>query len=576
MTLKRIVRAVKKPAWLYFLTALTGISPVKAAENLSDRTLTILAIDGGGVRGVLPACVLVEIEKRTGKPIAEQFDLIAGVSTGGILALGLNVPSEGGHPKYNTSDILNLYFEEAETIFPTPPAVNWAPSIAGSLTTVVLGLSAYCHPSYRWLASMATGLTATVTAAYTAYSIYSFFLQDLFFPKHLIEGMQKVFGGYFADTRLSQAITPTIALSYDMKAGTPHLFSSIHANANKYYEYSMKDVAEATAHAQTFFNFGITKNFNNDTFYLLDGGNVANNPTLIALLFAQKHFRDFDNYFVVSLGTGDTRTYIDPEKVPSYLKGGGIHWAIDTISILMSSSSELIEHTVASYLRRIDAHHHYYRLDTVITEPEQKEMDNAKRENLEGLLKVAGEMIKQREKDISTIAEGLNTVRDKRRLSGKSPTLDPKEHSGSHVLFQKSSFKDTLKAEMKHYNVEGDDIRWVLEQGFFKSVPGEDSRNKLSFEQPWDDLEELSERRKGQLDRAALGQLQYTNVVGERTSVTWEELPNLIRAMRKAQLPLEKIDTFPEDFTPTMEDLGVIAGTSGQEKTSPQEEKIEE
>ncbi len=51
--------------------------------------MKVLAIDGGGIRGLIPALVLAEIERRTGRRIAEMFDLIAGTSTGGILACGL-------------------------------------------------------------------------------------------------------------------------------------------------------------------------------------------------------------------------------------------------------------------------------------------------------------------------------------------------------------------------------------------------------------------------------------------------------------------------------------------------------
>ncbi|MEN6606575.1 MAG: patatin, partial [Bryobacteraceae bacterium] len=45
-----------------------------------SRTIRILSIDGGGIRGVIPAMVLAEIEKATERPIAESFDLIAGTS----------------------------------------------------------------------------------------------------------------------------------------------------------------------------------------------------------------------------------------------------------------------------------------------------------------------------------------------------------------------------------------------------------------------------------------------------------------------------------------------------------------
>jgi uncharacterized protein len=51
----------------------------------------ILSIDGGGIKGALPASFLATIEKTTGEPIVDHFDLIAGTSTGGIIALGLGL-----------------------------------------------------------------------------------------------------------------------------------------------------------------------------------------------------------------------------------------------------------------------------------------------------------------------------------------------------------------------------------------------------------------------------------------------------------------------------------------------------
>ena len=52
----------------------------------------ILSIDGGGIRGLIPGIVLAAIEKSTQTPIARLFDVIAGTSTGGILACGLSAP----------------------------------------------------------------------------------------------------------------------------------------------------------------------------------------------------------------------------------------------------------------------------------------------------------------------------------------------------------------------------------------------------------------------------------------------------------------------------------------------------
>jgi len=51
--------------------------------------IKVLSIDGGGIRGIIPAIILRQLQKRLGKNLYEVFDLIAGTSTGGIIALGI-------------------------------------------------------------------------------------------------------------------------------------------------------------------------------------------------------------------------------------------------------------------------------------------------------------------------------------------------------------------------------------------------------------------------------------------------------------------------------------------------------
>src|SRR5215216_5033946 len=80
----------------------------------------VLSIDGGGIRGIIPAMVLAEIERRTGKRIAEMFDRIAGTSTGGILALGLTKPGQDGGPEYSAKKLIELYETEGGKIFSIP------------------------------------------------------------------------------------------------------------------------------------------------------------------------------------------------------------------------------------------------------------------------------------------------------------------------------------------------------------------------------------------------------------------------------------------------------------------------
>ena len=78
-----------------------------------DREFRILSIDGGGIRGVFPATVLAGLEERylDGQPLARYFDLIAGTSTGGIIALGLGAG-------LRAADISRMYIERGDEIFP--------------------------------------------------------------------------------------------------------------------------------------------------------------------------------------------------------------------------------------------------------------------------------------------------------------------------------------------------------------------------------------------------------------------------------------------------------------------------
>ena len=83
------------------------------------KPFRVLSIDGGGIRGIIPATILAELELQTGRQTAELFDLIAGTSTGGILALGLTAPAADGSrkPAWRAGDLVDLYEREGRSIF---------------------------------------------------------------------------------------------------------------------------------------------------------------------------------------------------------------------------------------------------------------------------------------------------------------------------------------------------------------------------------------------------------------------------------------------------------------------------
>src|ERR1700730_16069457 len=74
------------------------------------KDFRILSLDGGGICGVFPAALLTRLEEHLEHPIGRYFDLIAGTSTGGIIAIGLGL----GLP---ANEILKLYVEQGPAIF---------------------------------------------------------------------------------------------------------------------------------------------------------------------------------------------------------------------------------------------------------------------------------------------------------------------------------------------------------------------------------------------------------------------------------------------------------------------------
>ena len=148
---------------------------------------TILSIDGGGIRGIIPAMVLADIERRTGRRISELFDLIAGTSTGGVLAMGLSVPEEptGKRPRFEASQLVSFYEEDGKEIF-------------RSFWRDVVSLHGLMEERYR---------------------------------SEPIEGvLQKYLG---EETRLSQALTEILITSYEIETCRPYLFTRRKARATR-------------------------------------------------------------------------------------------------------------------------------------------------------------------------------------------------------------------------------------------------------------------------------------------------------------------------------------------------------
>src|ERR671910_191523 len=167
----------------------------------------VLSIDGGGIRGIIPAMVLAEIEGRTGKRSAEVFDLVAGTSTGGILALGLNKPGQDGGPEYSAKKLIELYETEGGKIFDR--------SVWHRIHSVG-GLAEEKYPA---------------------------------------TGIEEVAKRYFKDVRLAEAITEILVAAYEIEKRGPWFFKRRHARdqAREGDNFLLREVARATSAAPTYF-----------------------------------------------------------------------------------------------------------------------------------------------------------------------------------------------------------------------------------------------------------------------------------------------------------------------------------
>jgi hypothetical protein len=106
---------------------LTSVDDFIGTRRSHKKSYRILSIDGGGIRGLIPAIWLREIEMELRKPIFSLFNMIAGTSTGAIIGAALTVPKNLIKNKslpYSAGDIVDLYMKESKSIFSESGLIN--------------------------------------------------------------------------------------------------------------------------------------------------------------------------------------------------------------------------------------------------------------------------------------------------------------------------------------------------------------------------------------------------------------------------------------------------------------------
>ena len=311
--------------------------------------MRVLSIDGGGIRGLIPALVLCEIEQRTGRRVAELFDFVAGTSTGGILACALTLPGEDGRPRYAASEVVGLYETEGPEIF-------------------------------------SRGLLKRLFSA-----------QGLVDERYEDEALDAALRRYLGDARLRDALIPIMVTAYDIDGRFAFFFRSSRAVDDPAYDFSMFDVARATSAAPTYFEpHEVTDAAGERTYPLVDGGVFATNPAACA-------YADLGGEIDVlaSLGTG---AFTRPYAFRDARWWGQLQWARPALDIVFDGQAETTQFLLGRLLGE-----HYVRLQTDL-DAASDDMDDASPENLARLRAAAEELIAREHWTIDRLCNALTSV----------------------------------------------------------------------------------------------------------------------------------------------------------------------
>lgn len=280
----------------------------------------VLSLDGGGIRGAFAAAFLRQLEQEIGAPIGRYFDLVAGTSTGGIVAIAAALRE----PMHRVAD---LYQQDGPKIFcrRLPRRLGWRGRIVRTIVRF----------GNRWLVKY-LGITA----------------DDIFQSRYEAAKLRESLSGIFGDKSLVDAKTRVLIPAVNLSLGCTVVFKTPHlGDANtRDWRFPIVDIALATSAAPIYFPHAtITPGS-----AYVDGGLWANNPVLVALAEAMQIRGSLDDVQVLSIGTGRGRY----SHFPQSAENGVAWWMNKLFDVTTLAQSEGAVHTarklIGERFHRID------------------------------------------------------------------------------------------------------------------------------------------------------------------------------------------------------------------------------
>ena len=324
-----------------------------------QKRINILSIDGGGIRGLIPAIVMEHMEKIMGKRIGEVFDVAAGTSTGGILAMLTMLPECPGSKTLSSmttaSDLVKIYGERGGEIFP----------ISSNETQEGTDILSFVSKAKSAVAGEVRGAVSSVQTLLSK-------------PKYSEKGLENVITEYCCnqgnDLTLTDTVKPVFISSVEMShPWGPIFFSSLDAETDSGpngSNYRLRDIARATSAAPTFLppaqfsNVTERRKDGNCSLACIDGGICCNNPALAILTYVKSICDDDAEIVLISLGTGRVHEAHSHKQLSSW---GTAAWIEPLISTMMGGSSQLV-HDQLERIAASDNKTKYHRFQMMIPE----------------------------------------------------------------------------------------------------------------------------------------------------------------------------------------------------------------
>ena len=319
----------------------------------------ILSLDGGGIRGIIAAQVVVTLEsmlqQKSGNPdarIADYFDLIAGTSAGGILTCIYLCPDAQNptRPQWSAQEAVDFLIKSGRDIF----------------------------KSSLW--QKLRSIDGFIDEKYPSERLEQFFLEK------------------FKECKLSELLKPCLISSYDIERRKAHFFDRIDAQKYPAEDYFIKDIARATSAAPTYFEVAKIYSLTNESYALIDGGVFANNPALCAYAEVRNKFRIAENgkdrgprakdMVILSLGTGEAQKTFPYEEAKDW---GQVEWVEPLIHIMMTGVAETVNYQIIQIYDAIERPNQYLRITPDLIEETPLPIDDASKEKISELVRIGNE-----------------------------------------------------------------------------------------------------------------------------------------------------------------------------------------